>query len=71
MLTPFLTGVIALWVVLVCWVAVQRAWQRAFPDADGDPDALAGRMGCHGACAPEDCERRCPGRPGAGEEEGG
>jgi hypothetical protein len=68
---PFLTGVIALWVVLVCWVAVQRAWQRAFPDADGDPDALAGRMGCHGTCAPEDCERRCPGRPGVGEEEGG
>lgn len=40
--------------LLVGWVVVQRAWQRAFPEANearGDPDALACRGGGCGSCA--------------------
>jgi hypothetical protein len=41
------------------WLAVQRLWQRQFPEHDaGDGDALAGRSGCHGCnCGPDHCER--------------
>lgn len=43
--------------LLVGWVAVQRAWQRTFPEAndgrdgDGDWDALACRGGGCGSCS--------------------
>jgi hypothetical protein len=63
------TGLAAMSALLVAWVAVQRAWRRAFPDAGDDEDALSGRMGCHGGCAPQDCARRCPTGAGAGEED--
>jgi len=63
------TALAALSLLAAGWVAVQRAWRRAFPEAGDDPDALAGRTGCHGACAPSDCARRCPERRRAGEED--
>jgi hypothetical protein len=69
MLSSFATGLIALCLVLVSWVTVQLAWRRVFPDAGADPDALAGRLTCHGTCEPRGCTRRCPDRPGAIEED--
>ncbi len=56
MLASYATGLTALVLVMLAWVAVQGAWRRAFPDATGDPDALAGRLGCYG----------CPRRGSAG-----
>jgi hypothetical protein len=53
------TGLGALCVLLVAWVTVQIAWRRAFPAADGDPDALSGRLGCLGRCAPNECRHAC------------
>jgi len=47
-------------VVAACaalWLAVQRAWMRSFPGAAPDPDALSGRLGCHG-CG--ECEEARP-----------
>lgn len=41
----------------VAWLAVQRAWMRSFPGAAPDPDALSGRLGCHG-CG--ECEEARP-----------
>ena len=57
MLASYLTGVLVIVAVTVAWVAVQRAWRRAFPDASADPDALAGRGGCHGCNCTDVCER--------------
>jgi len=37
---------------------VQRAWRRSFADVGTDPDALAGRTGCHGCNDSKDCHRR-------------
>ena len=67
-MTSLATGLIALCLVLVAWVTVQLAWRRVFPAADADPDALAGRLTCHGTCEPRACTRRCPDGPGADEE---
>ena len=58
-------GLAALVAVAAGWVAVQRAWARAFPDAFQDPDVLAERIGCHG-CA---CSAPCPRPPGRGTKE--
>lgn len=58
MLTSHLLGIATLLGLLVGWVAVQRAWRRAFPEACTDPDGLAGRMGCRGTCEQRDCARR-------------
>jgi len=70
MLTSVVTGLITLCALLAGWVTVQLAWRRAFPEAGADPDALAGRLGCRGACAPDDCARRCPGgSPGTAQED--
>jgi hypothetical protein len=69
MLTSFATGLLALCAVLVAWVTVQIAWKRAFPDPGADPDALAGRLACHGLCETKDCPRPCPHRHGASEED--
>ena len=69
MLTSVATGLIALCGILAAWVSVQLAWRRVFPDAGADPDALAGRLGCHGACPPNECTRRCPSHSGATEED--
>jgi hypothetical protein len=69
MLTSLATGLIALSLVLVAWVTVQLAWRRVFPSAGADPDALAGRLTCHGTCETRDCPRRCPDRPDATEED--
>jgi hypothetical protein len=52
MVASYLTGLAAILVILLAWVGVQLAWRRAFP-AGCDPDALAGRSGCHG------CAKRC------------
>ena len=52
MISLYLTGLTAMLIILLAWVAVQIAWRRAFP-AGRDPDALAGRSGCHG------CDKRC------------
>ena len=63
------TGLVALSVVLLFWVTVQHAWRRVFPEG-ADPDALAGRLGCHGTCERTTCTRRCPDRSAANEEDG-
>ena len=69
MLGSIATGLIALCLVLAGWVTVQLAWRRAFPATDGDPDALAGRLGCAGSCVPGECIRSCPDRATDEEEE--
>ena len=45
----------------VGWLVVQRAWMRAFPGAAPDPDALSGRLGCHGGGS---CKKTCERSPG-------
>lgn len=58
-------------IVMLCvaWLTVQLAWRRVFPDASGDPDALAGRLGCHGCGCTNVCEKRASEAAGASEEE--
>ena len=49
---------LAVAVMAAGWVAVQLAWRRVFPPGcHGDPDALAGRSGCHGCDEEKDCGR--------------
>jgi len=60
MLGSYASGVGALAVLAVVWVGVQRAWKRTFPERSADPDALAGRIGCHGDCCEEECDEECP-----------
>lgn len=69
MVATYLTGLAAITVVLVCWLGVQSAWKRVFTDPAGDPDALAGRLGCHGCGCTEPCDDARRGRAGSGEEE--
>jgi hypothetical protein len=59
MLTNYLTALAGMLIISCSWLAVQRLWQRQFPEHDsGDGDALAGRSGCHACdCAPSRCER--------------
>jgi len=54
MAAGYLTGVIGILLVLALWVGVQAAWKKVFPDT-GDPDALAGRLGCHGCACTKPC----------------
>ncbi|MCP5195162.1 MAG: hypothetical protein H6987_19060 [Pseudomonadales bacterium] len=60
-LTTYLTALAGMLVISGGWLAVQRLWQRHFPEhgaAGQDEDALAGRSGCHACnCAPTQCER--------------
>ncbi len=74
MLVSYGVGLAGVALVMAAWLGVQVAWRRAFPEASADPDALAGRLGCHGrehcgGCAGDEC--RGGGRAGAaaGEEE--
>lgn len=60
MLASYVTGVGALVVLVAAWVGVQRAWKHTFPERSADPDALAGRLGCHGDCGDECSEEDCP-----------
>ena len=72
MLTSYLTAMACMIAITCFWLAVQRLWQRHFPEhgAEGEEDALAGRSGCHGCnCAPSHCERP-PARPQQHPEEG-
>ena len=59
MITMYLTAIVSMAVLLCCWLAVQRLWQRQFPgQAAADGDALANRSGCHGCnCGPSSCQR--------------
>ncbi|MGB8224082.1 MAG: hypothetical protein WCF10_15950 [Polyangiales bacterium] len=57
MIYHYLIGVGALLLLSTAWLGVQRAWRRSFPDVGGDPDALAGRPGCHGCNDLRDCHR--------------
>jgi len=54
----YLIGVGAILLVSTAWVGVQRAWRKSFPHDGGDPDALAGRSGCHGCDNTEGCQTR-------------
>lgn len=61
MLSSYFTGIAGVIVIACGWLAVQRLWQRHFPEhaAGGEEDALAGRSGCHGCnCGPSQCERK-------------
>jgi hypothetical protein len=62
----YATGLAA---VMTAWLAVQRAWRSRFADARDDPDALAGRLGCHGTCDLQTCARRCAEQRRADSEE--
>ena len=59
MLSAYLTAVTGMVVISCAWLAVQRLWQKYFPENGGDdPDALAGRSGCHNCdCGPTGRER--------------
>ena len=48
MMHDYIIGVGAILLLSTAWVGVQRAWRRSFADVGDDPDALAGRSGCHG-----------------------
>jgi len=57
--------------LVAAWLAVQRAWTRAFPEVGEEPDALAARgdgkscsRSCDDSCEP-DARGRCA---GSGEE---
>ncbi len=51
-------GIVVLVGVVLAWVCVQAAWNRAFPGVAPGGDALAGRERCSGCggCA-DRCER--------------
>jgi len=57
-LGSYAVGLLGIVALAVGWVAVQRAWARAFPDAFDDPDVLAGRGGCDGCGCVTVCQRR-------------
>jgi hypothetical protein len=67
-LTSYAIGLAAIATLCAAWLAVQLAWRRVFPDASGDPDALAGRLGCHACDCTGACEKRAPKTAGANEE---
>jgi len=54
----YIIGVGAFVLLSAAWIGVQRAWRRSFSDVGDDPDALAGRSGCHGCVRSEDCDQR-------------
>ena len=55
MLESYAIGIVAIVALMVAWVGVQGAWRKAFPAVAADPDALSGRMGCHGCSHTDDC----------------
>lgn len=57
MIYQYLIGIGAILLMSTAWVAVQRAWRRSFFDFGTDPDALAGRTGCHGCNDLKACNR--------------
>jgi len=57
-LQHYVIGVGAILMLMVAWIGVQTAWRRVFPATDGDPDVLAGRMGCHGCEDSDHCDRK-------------
>jgi hypothetical protein len=57
-LSSYAVGLVGVVALAVSWVAVQRAWARAFPDAFDDPDVLAERAGCQGCGCTTICQRR-------------
>lgn len=66
MLMTYLTALSVIVVMLIAWVATQRAWGAAFSEyCSADPDVLADRGGQGGCCG---CTRLCD-RPGAGDSE--
>jgi len=69
LLTSYLTGIAAAVILALAWVAVQVTWRKVFPEFSGDPDALAGRMGCHGCSSTDVCDKRPSGPSGPAEEE--
>jgi len=69
MLESYVTGIGAIFVLLLVWVGVQVCWRRVFADLATDPDALAGRIGCHGCGCESVCEKRATDCAGATEEE--
>lgn len=53
MLMSYLTALLSMIVLMACWLAVQRLWQRLFPErSGGDGDALANSGGCQGCNCP-------------------
>jgi hypothetical protein len=68
-LTSYGIGLATIAVLCAAWLCVQLAWRRVFPDVSGDPDALAGRLGCHGCGCTNICEKRASATAGASEEE--
>ena len=48
MMHDYIIGVGAILLLSTAWIGVQRAWRKSFADVGDDPDALAGRSGCHG-----------------------
>jgi len=58
MIHDYIIAVGALLLLSTMWIAVQRAWRRSFAELGSDPDALAGRSGCHGCNDSEGCQRR-------------
>lgn len=58
MLHQYIIGVGAFLFLSAAWIGVQRAWMKSFPDASGDPDALAGRTGCQGCGKSSGCDDR-------------
>lgn len=58
-MTPYATGVLVVVGMAVAWAGVQSAWRRSFPRRGADPDALAGRLGCHGCDAADECDHEC------------
>lgn len=57
-----IVSIVSLALLLIAWLAIQRAWQRAFPEAAGE-DALSGRLGCRGCGCGEECRRGDDRRP--------
>ena len=57
MMHDYIIGVGAILLLSTAWIGVQRAWRRSFADLGDDPDALAGRSGCHGCNDSEGCQR--------------
>jgi len=52
------TGMLGVAVLAALWLAVQLAWRRHATEPGGDPDALAGRIGCHGCGEADACRER-------------
>jgi hypothetical protein len=69
-LSSYAIGLAAIAALCAAWLAVQLAWRRMFPaGASGDPDALSGRLGCHGCACTGPCEKHASATAGASEEE--